>query len=116
METTITMFDDLPDQLQTDLTDWYNRAELDDDDKRIPTDLYARGRFHAWNCPTCGERVQKGDPEEWGDFQGVCQPDYTSYPGDADVYTADHILRQCDSCRMSSCGPVGAGEGLPAEY
>ena len=68
----------------------------------LPTKLYEDQRFHAWPCPTCGERVRSGEPEDWGHFQGVLQPDFSSFPGDNEIYAEDCILRQCNDCRMKS--------------
>jgi len=91
----------LPQQAKEDLTQWFNAVVVDDDDKILLAQLYIRGNFHAWNCPTCGERVYWGDPEDWDNFQGVCQADFTSYPGSTDYYTLRIVTQQCDSCRMN---------------
>lgn len=78
-------------QLAQDLIDWYNCTELTIGDvKRLGT-LALRGRFKAWYCLTCGDRIQYGDPTDWGHFQGVRQPDYVSYPNGSRF--------QCNSCR-----------------
>lgn len=92
---------DLPEQAQRDLQDWfYIRPQyVDDDDLESLANLYYAGKFHAWNCPTCGERVFWGSPDDWGNFQGVRQADFTSYPG-SDT-TSDWVRsRQCDHCRL----------------
>lgn len=99
--TKIPAFSSLPQYVQDDLTEWYNVREPDAADKRRLVKLYAEGRFHAWHCPTCGERVRSGDPEDWGHFQGVLEPDYSSYPGDHELHTPETIVRQCVDCRTS---------------
>lgn len=93
-------WEELPDYVQADLLEWLNISEPDADDRERLTSLYDAGQFHAWNCPTCGERVQSGDPGDWAHFQGACQPDF-SYFGDRDLYTEETITQQCDTCR---CG------------
>jgi len=93
---------EVSEQARTDLIEWYNVCEedLDSKDRQLLATLYGAGLFHAWNCPDCGERVYVGDPEDWEHFQGVLQADYTSYPGDPSLFTAEHIAKQCDNCRM----------------
>lgn len=92
---------DLPSQVQTDLEEWYNVSTLDGDDREHLTTLWQEGRFNAWDCPTCKDRVRCGEPEDWADFQGVNQPDYASYPGKPELYIAEIISKQCDDCRSS---------------
>ena len=94
-------WEELPYHVQEDLTEWLNIREPDSGDRAQLATLFDAGRFHAWNCPTCGERVRSGEPEDWAYFQGVCEPDHSSYPGDPDTYTEEIIPRQCDDCRMS---------------
>lgn len=94
-------WNELPDSVQTDLIEWFNVSEPNDEDLERLAELYEGDRFHAWNCPTCGARVQQGEPHDWRDFQGVNQPDLCSYPGSPEVYTAETISKQCDDCRMS---------------
>ncbi len=98
--TTVLIWTELSDHVQTDLLEWLNITPPDDDDRTRLCLLYNDGRFHAWNCPTCGARVQSADPtgEEWQHFQGTRQPDF-SYYGDATFYTAEVIEHQCDTCR-----------------
>jgi hypothetical protein len=93
------LWDSLPKQAKDDLAEWYNVKDLTGRDKTRLAKLYYAGRFHAWDCPTCGERVYDGDPEDWGDFQGVRQVDHTSYPGRSDIFTDEVIGKQCDHCR-----------------
>ena len=93
-------WNELPTQAQEDLTEWCNQAgELTGNERTQLAKLYAAGRFHAWDCPTCGDRVYAGDPKDWGDYQGVRQRDLTSYPGWAEVFTREIIDKQCDDCR-----------------
>ena|SRR3990167_5633859 len=107
---------DLPDYVQTDLLEWLNLNEPGDDDRERLLDLYDSGRFHAWNCPTCGARVQSADidddGESWAHFQGVRQPNF-SYFGDSDIYTEDTIRHQCDTCR---CHPPVERVTWPEDY
>ena len=113
----MTTWDELPKHIQEDLAEWYNLTELDREDKARLAALYGNERFHAWNCPTCGERVRSGEPEDWGHFQGVCQPDFSSYPGDHDTYTVEMISRQCDECRAMGTSLSGLLENTESpEY
>lgn len=78
-------------RVATDLVSWYNVSDLIDADLRILAELYLAGGFRAWDCLTCGDRVYEGSPENWDNFQGVCQVDYVSYP--------EGSRKQCDYCR-----------------
>ena len=100
MHTTYDSFDELPDQVQADLIDWYNRSEVDDEDKERLLNLYNSGRFIAWTC-ACGTRCYYADPKNWDYFQGTCNVDYSSYPGSPEHYTYNTIVLQCDECRRS---------------
>jgi hypothetical protein len=95
------LWSELPSQTQEDLLAWYNRREekLEVEDYARLAQLVANGSFHAWNCPKCGGRVYDGAPGDWRHFQGVCQVDYVSYPGDEEKYTLDYRLKLCDHCR-----------------
>ena len=107
---------ELPSQAQEDLIHWYNTSEPNGQDRRRLAELYSEGKFHAWNCPSCGERVYWGEPDDWNQFQGVCQADFTSYPGSSNV-SPWLISRQCDSCRMSAPtleDLMLVGEGAPS--
>lgn len=90
-------------QMAVDLLDWHNIADPDIGDLKLLHALARAGQFEAWDCPTCGDRVYKGSPEDWGSFQGARQVDYTSYP-------SGHY-RQCDYCRchnpLSVCPKCG---------
>jgi hypothetical protein len=94
---------ELDQQLQEDLLAWYNRSEPTDDDKAQLAKLYGKGQFHSWDCPRCGDRVCVANPDDWGDFQGVLQADYASYPGDDTVYQPEYIEKMCDTCRSVGC-------------
>lgn len=96
-----TNWNDLSEQVKSDLTAWYNvrDEDLTQADKNKLATLYGKGQFHAWDCPACGGRVYDGNPDDWGEFQGVCQVDYMSYPGDPDVFVTDYLRRMCDECR-----------------
>lgn len=102
---------DLSDQQQDDLTEWYNirPEDMDDEDRQRLADLAGAGRFRAWNCAECGDRVRQGAPEDWGNFQGVQQPDFTSYPGDGERHTPEYLSWMCDSCRMGDVDRSGEG-------
>jgi hypothetical protein len=93
-------------QLAADIVAWFNRSAPSRDDVRRLAALLRAGRFQSWACPTCGDRVHLGDPEDWDHFQGAHQADYASYPG-YDVGPKD---RRCDSCRFRM---VGAADYLP---
>ena len=112
---THTHWNALPEQEKDDLLNWFNSTKPSQDDKRKLSALYHAGKFHAWDCPSCGERVYWGDPDEWDDFQGVRQADFTSYPGCDEYFHPRLIAQQCDSCRMncpslSDLNMVGIGE------
>ncbi len=110
-------WDELPSNVQDDLTEWFNRGEaLDDDDRLRLAWLYVDGEFHAWNCPTCGERVRSGEPDDWSHFQGVNNPDFASYPGNSDIYTQKTIWHQCDDCRSRGEMAFGQSAHMPESY
>lgn len=88
-------FEDLPEQLQTDLLTFYNRRTVTDQEKQKLYHLYLNGNFNSWNCTRCGSRCYKATPTDWRDFQAVIVNDYLSYPG--------HNL-WCDNCRMYESG------------
>ena len=93
-------FSDLPSQIQQDLIDWYNLQYTNEEEKKLLFDLFKRGNFQAWTCPSdgCDERVFEGTPDDWGNFQGTRNQDF-SYFGNSEKYTEDFIAAQCDSCR-----------------
>lgn len=76
-----------------DLIAWLNVHEdyLDDEDMERLAALSNNNQFDAWDCPTCDDRVRRGDPDSWDHFQGADNPDYASYPGGSE--------QQCDYCR-----------------
>lgn len=96
--------DDEAEQAADDLVEWRNSTVLDRIDLERLAQLYKAGRFRAWDCPTCDERVYEGKPADWGHFQGVRQVDYTSYPLDS--------RSQCDHCRCH-CPEDGLDEDDP---
>jgi hypothetical protein len=103
-------FRELDSQTQKDLADWLNVRNPDGADKRRLANLHAKGLFRAWDCPNCGDRVFLGEPKDWGNFQGVHQADYTSYPP---VNQATRTW--CDHCRCYHQGKVSAAKDLAAE-
>lgn len=110
-------WNDLAYQEKVDLDAWYNVSKPNAADYAILAELFESGKFWAWNCPTCGTRCYWGSPEDWGDFQGVNQNDYYSYPGSPELYSRRLISQQCDTCRMNvPCDEdmqlVGDGEPL----
>lgn len=90
----------VPAQAREDLLEWLNFTEPSSADRARLAELYLAGNFHAWDCPTCGERVYWGEPDDWGHFQGVLQAAYASFPGCPEHYSQQLIAQQCDSCRM----------------
>ena len=96
--TDVKTFQQLSQQVQDDLTAWYNVCEPDTTDKQRLFRLYMQGEFEAWDCPECGERVYRGNPESYDNFQGVRNQDF-SFFGNSDKYTADYIESMCDNCR-----------------
>lgn len=81
-----------------DLIDWFNTAQPDQDEISRLARLQQDGKFQAWDCPQCDERVYEGQPDDWSHFQGVVQNDRTSYPGTG----SDD--RRCDHCRCHMVG------------
>jgi hypothetical protein len=100
-------FSALDAQTQNDLTDWLNIVDPDVDDKNRLAELHAEGRFKAWDCPNCGDRVFQGEPESWADFQGVRQVDYTSYPA-----VSRATLAWCDHCRCWGQSKIAEAEDI----
>lgn len=95
-------FDDLPDTVKKDLTRWFNVRNLDNsEDKTRLLELYQEGKFQAWDCPKCNDRVYKGNPDSYNNFQGVLNQDF-SFFGNRDKYTEDYIEQMCDTCRCHS--------------
>lgn len=94
-------FDDLPEQIQNDLLEWYNAREPNSADKRRLLVLYLDGNFRAWNCEGCGDRVFDGTPDNWDSFQGAKNRDFC-YFGDKDKYQPEYLVALCDSCRAHS--------------
>ena len=90
---------ELPEQAQADLLEWFNCSKPDSEDKMRLADLFSAGKFHAWDCPTCGDRVYHGEPEDWDHFQGVREADHMSYPGMPEVFALELIEKQCNDCR-----------------
>lgn len=100
-------------QTAKDLIEWYNTREedLDQEDLDRLFTLVESGQFRAWDCPSCGERCYLGEPDDWGDFQGVRTVDYVSYP-----VRSRRTHDQCDHCRMTMVklpsGYVGSRSGF----
>ena len=102
LDTTAETFDDLPDMVKEDLIAWFNVRNLEnEEDKICLLELYQSGRFQAWDCPECNERVYEGNPYSYNNFQGVLNQDF-SYIGNRDKYTTDYIELMCDTCRCHS--------------
>jgi hypothetical protein len=94
-------FNDLPEQIQNDLLEWYNVREPDYVDKRRLLVLYLSGNFKAWSCEGCGDRVFDGTPDSWDSFQGTKNRDFC-YFGNRNKYQSEYLDALCDSCRASS--------------
>jgi hypothetical protein len=92
-------FDELPHQIQNDLLSWFNQTIADKHEKRMLYNLYMDYNFRAWDCPFCGTRVFKANPDSWDRFQGTLNQDFASYPGNNDVFTQRLINASCDYCR-----------------
>lgn len=78
-------------QASRDLLEWSNRREWSEAELLELARMFLAGRFRAWDCPTCSERVFSASPESWDHWQGARQDDYQSYPGGS--------REQCDYCR-----------------
>ncbi len=81
---------DVPEDTQAALLGWYNVSCPDDEDRKKLANLWFSGRFRYWQCSGCGDLVFEGLPEDWNEFQGVCQIDTISFPGSVSM---------CDDCR-----------------
>ncbi len=109
--------------LREALVEWYNLAPgeedgddgLDDGDRESLLGLVEAERFWFWDCPVCDERCTHGDPEDWSNFQGVCNQDYQSYPGDPDIFTDEARIALCDDCRRKSFGMPEEGDYPPVD-
>ena len=93
-------FKSLDHQTQHDLLEWFNVREPSSLDKMKLAELAEQGLFEAWDCPKCGDRVYRGQPRNWNNYQGVLQVDYTSYPGAPERHTLEYLESMCDHCRM----------------
>ena len=91
-------FEELPSEVQKDLTEWFNVIDPSNKDKQLLLELYQDNRFRAWDCPECGDRVYNGDPDSYDNFQGVLNQDF-SYFGNTDKFTEEYINAMCDHCR-----------------
>jgi len=87
----------LPQEVREDLTAWFNVERPDVDDRALLAQLWHSGRFNAWDCPRCRDRVRSGAPTDWGPFQGADQPDFSSYPGSASYPDNERL---CNTCRV----------------
>jgi hypothetical protein len=94
-------FDDLVYEIQMDLLEWFNVKKPSEGDKQMLLELYQAEKFKAWNCPGCDERVYRGEPDSWGNFQGILNQDF-SYFGNKNKYTEEYILALCDDCRYNA--------------
>lgn len=101
IENDIKTFNELPMVVQNDLLEWFNSTKVTVKEKKLLIKLYCDGKFKAWYCPKCGDRVFRGEPDCWNNFQGILNQDF-SYFGDEDKYTPEYIEALCDSCRC--CG------------
>ncbi len=109
----MTDWNELPDHVQEDLLEWFNiaREAIDDDDRARLARLFDSGEFFAWDCAMCGTRCQHAYPDDWSWCQGVCEQDYTSFPGDSELFTPEMLAAMCNSCRMTGaafCNTNGA--------
>ncbi len=103
IDTTSEAFDDLPNVVKEDLVDWFNCSAPGHEDKKSLLNLYQGNNFISWDCPFCGSRVYKGSPDDWGNFQGTRNQDF-SYFGDNDIFTEEFLSSLCNSCRCENCG------------
>lgn len=117
----VVRWSDLDSQVRDDLLEWFNVVQPDAVDKRRLAALFHAGKFHAWNCPECEDRVFWGEPDAWDHFQGVRQADYMSYPGEShdSPEEARCEAQLCDDCRRTSRQSRGldlnlVGEGEPS--
>lgn len=99
---------------QEALTEWYNVVKPDAADKRRLAALHSAGLFWHWKCLFCDDDCYHGQPNDWSHFQGVRNQDYTSFPGNHDVYTQAAIIACCDSCRSGMVEQIP--EDSPGEH
>lgn len=99
----IERYDDIPQEDREPLERWFN-SEPDAKDKYQLLALYNADAFQHWTCPMCGEEMAEGDPDraglDWGNFQGVCNPDY-SFFGDSEIFTKEFTRDCCNACRAT---------------
>jgi len=95
-------FEDMPDWMQEDLKSFMNVSPIDSGDEKTLYNLYQTGTFSAWDCPECGERCYKGDPNDWNDFQGALIQDFSSFPGNHIKFTSHYLEAMCNSCRAKN--------------
>ncbi len=67
----------------TEALEWFNvnldyetNTRTDEEDKKFLEPLIKLcndGNFETFECDCCGSFFNRGDPDNWGDFQGVCQ-------------------------------------------
>ena len=75
MATTTENWDELDSETQENLIEWFNISDPSDDDKELLAQLQNDGKFTAFTCE-CGETILAGQPDDWGNFQGVNQSEY----------------------------------------
>lgn len=94
-------WNDIDDDMQAHLIEWYNvrPEDMRESDRRKLARLYWDGQFDVRHCLFCGGPIRVGAPSDWGDFQGVCQADFGTYPGEDDIFTAKALEHMCDACR-----------------
>jgi len=102
----VDFFNQLPEEVQNDLIEWYNVKKLDFTDKQRLVRLYNKGCFEAWNCPQCKKtRVFNGDVDRaemsLEHFQGILNQNW-SYFGSKEKYTEAYLEAMCDNCRCHS--------------
>ena len=82
----IKSFNDLPEIIQDDLLEWFNRSNPSEQDRAKLLNIFKARCFSAWNCPECGARVYECTlpywSPSWNYFTGVRQIDRTLYPAE----------------------------------
>lgn len=67
--------DDLTDrEFNYFLNEWEHSTDIPSPDEfKDLVELLDNGKFHYYECAHCGAEVKQGTPDNWDNFQGVCQ-------------------------------------------
>lgn len=72
----MTKWDEIESDTQDALIDWYNLVDVSAEEREMLAELHLAGNFHHFECAECNTSVHAGQPDDWGQFQGVYQDEY----------------------------------------